>query len=147
MEVTMPFVVGTVLALGVAVFARRCGLDRDRAFYPTVLIVVASYYLLFAAISGSTTVLLVESVVAVAFITAAVRGFKASPWIVAAALVGHGLFDVVHGEFIHNSGMPPWWPAFCAAYDVGAGICLAWILVLHPPEVAERSGLAGLSLR
>ena len=47
----MPFVIGIVLALGVAALARFAGLDRDRAFYPTVLIVVASYSVLFAASS------------------------------------------------------------------------------------------------
>jgi hypothetical protein len=40
----MPYVVGIVLSLTVALFARRVGFDRDRAFYPTVLIVIASYY-------------------------------------------------------------------------------------------------------
>ena len=58
----MPYVVGIVLSLGVAWFARSVGLDRDRAFYPTVLIVIAWYYVLFAAMSGSVeTVLLSPS--------------------------------------------------------------------------------------
>jgi ABC-type Fe3+ transport system permease subunit len=48
----MPYVIGTVVA-GVAVFARYAGFDRDRAFYPTVMIVIALYYVLFAAMSGS----------------------------------------------------------------------------------------------
>ena len=39
----MAYVVGIVLSLSVAVFARRVGFDRDRAFYPTVLIVIASH--------------------------------------------------------------------------------------------------------
>jgi hypothetical protein len=43
----MPYVVGIVLSLGVALFARRVEFDRDRALYPTVLIVIASYYVLF----------------------------------------------------------------------------------------------------
>jgi hypothetical protein len=38
----MPYVVGIVLSVGVALFARRVGFDRDRALYPTVLIVIAS---------------------------------------------------------------------------------------------------------
>jgi hypothetical protein len=42
----MPYVVGIVLSLGVALLARRVGFDRDRSFYPTVLIVIASYYVL-----------------------------------------------------------------------------------------------------
>ena len=37
----------------VALFARFVGFDRDRAFYPTVLMVIASYYVLFAAMSDS----------------------------------------------------------------------------------------------
>jgi hydrogenase-4 membrane subunit HyfE len=49
----MPYVVGIVLSIGVAVLARSVGFDRDRAFYPTVMIVIASYYVLFAAMSGS----------------------------------------------------------------------------------------------
>ena len=32
----MPYIVGIVLSLSVALFARRVEFDRDRAFYPTV---------------------------------------------------------------------------------------------------------------
>mgnify|MGYP006331461847 CR=1 FL=1 len=52
------FPIGLLLSLAVAVFARSAGFDRDRAFYPTVVIVVASYYMLFAAMSGSVPALL-----------------------------------------------------------------------------------------
>ncbi len=44
----MPYAIGIVLSLSVARFASRVGFDRDRAFYPTVLIVIASYYVLWA---------------------------------------------------------------------------------------------------
>jgi len=40
----MPYVIGIVLSAGVAVFARVVGFDRDRAFYPTVMIVIACHY-------------------------------------------------------------------------------------------------------
>ena len=53
----LPYVVGIVLSIGVALFARFVRLDRDRAFYPTVMIVIASYYVLFAAMSGSVQTL------------------------------------------------------------------------------------------
>jgi len=39
----MPYLAGIVLALTVSGFATLVGLDRDRAFYPTVLVVIASY--------------------------------------------------------------------------------------------------------
>ena len=123
-----PFVIGIVMSLGVALFARRVGLDRDRAFYPTVLIVIASTYVLFAAMSGAGAVLVTESIVMAGFSTVAVLGFKSSPWIIAIALAGHGMFDAFHGQVYANPGVPPWWPAFCFAYDVGAAAGLAWLL-------------------
>jgi hypothetical protein len=125
----LPYVVGAVLSIGVALFARRVGFDRDRAFYPTVLIVVASYYVLFAVMSGSVETVLLESIVMVLFAVAAVAGFKGSAWIVVAALAGHGVQDAVHGHIIANAGVPAWWPAWCLAYDVGAAGALAWILI------------------
>jgi hypothetical protein len=50
--------------------------DRDRALYPTVLIVIASYYVLFAAMSESVHTVLLESIVMAGFSIAAVVGFK-----------------------------------------------------------------------
>jgi hypothetical protein len=123
----MPYVIGIVLSAGVAVFARVVGFDRDRAFYPTVMIVIAAYYVLFAAMSGSLQTVVIESVV-LTFGAAAVAGFKSSAWIVVAALAGHGVFDAVHGYVIENAGVPAWWPAWCLAYDVGAAAGLAWLL-------------------
>jgi hypothetical protein len=137
----MPFAIGLVLSAGVALFARYVGLDRDRAFYPTVVLVIASYYVLFAAMSGSTQAVLVESVVMSMFAIAAVVGFRSSPWIIVAALAGHGVFDALRGHILESSGVPLWWPAWCAAYDVGAAACLAWILrgrsasILSTPSV------------
>ena len=125
---SMPFVIGIVLAVAVAVFARRVGLDRDRAFYPTVMIVIASYYVLFAAMSGSVQTVVIESVVMALFAAVAVAGFKSSAWIVVVALAGHGVFDALHGYVIENTGVPAWWPAWCLAYDVAAAAGLAWLL-------------------
>jgi hypothetical protein len=124
----MPYVIGIVLSVGVALFARGVGFDRDRAFYPTVLIVIASTYVLFAAMSGSAHTVLLESVVMTVFAIAAVVGFKSSAWIVVAALAGHGVLDALHGHVVENSGVPVWWPAFCLAYDVGAAGSLAWLI-------------------
>ena len=125
----MPYVVGSVLSVCVAVFARVVGLDRDRAFYPTVLIVVASYYVLFAVMSGSLETVLLESIVTAGFVAAAVAGFRSSAWIVVGGLAGHGVFDLaVHGKVLQNSGVPVWWPGWCFAYDVGGAACLAWLL-------------------
>ena len=128
----MPYVVGIVLSLSVALFASRVGFDRDRAFYPTVLIVVGSFYVLFAAISESVQTVLLESIVMTGFSIAAVVGFKSNAWIVVGGLAGHGVFDALHGRILENSGVPVWWPAFCLAYDVGAAVGLAWVIKRRP---------------
>lgn len=44
----MEYLIGLFLSLAVAGLIVVVGLDREAAFYPTVLIVVASYYVLFA---------------------------------------------------------------------------------------------------
>jgi len=136
----MPYVVGIVLSLSVAVFARRVGFDRDRAFYPTVLIVIASYYVLFAAMSESDHAVLLESIVMTGFLIAAVVGFKTSAWIVVAGLAGHGVLDAFHGSILENSGVPIWWPAFCLAFDLGAAGGLAWVTKCRPrSQVPSRA--------
>jgi hypothetical protein len=124
----MGYLVGVLLALAVAVFARVVGLDRDRAFYPTVLVVVASCYDLFAVMGGSTQALYAELATTGVFLVAVVFGFKRNLWIVAAALAGHGLFDLVHPHLVDNPGVPAWWPSFCMAYDLAAAAGLGWLL-------------------
>lgn len=124
----MAFVVGAFLALAVGAFATTVGLDRDRGFYPTVTIVIAFYYVLFAVMGGSAPPLVRESLVAGGFIALAVIGFRSSLWVVALALAAHGAFDLAHAQMIANPGVPPWWRDFCLTYGLVAAGYLAWLL-------------------
>ena len=124
----MALLVGTFLAFAVGLLATASGLDRDRAFYPTVTIVIASFYALFAVMGASTHALVLESLVGAVFLAVAVAGFRSSLWVVVAALAAHGIFDLVHGRVIANPGVPSWWPAFCLTYDLTAAAYLAWLL-------------------
>ena len=121
--------VGVLLAVAVGILGRVSGLDRDRALYPTALIVIGSLYSLFAIMGGSTRALVLETLVGVAFVAAAIVGFRSSLWVVAIGITAHGLFDFGHGRLLSNPGVPSFWPAFCGAYDVTAGVFLAWLLV------------------
>lgn len=114
--------------VGLAVAGAVAGLrfDRDRSFAPTILIVVAHYYVLFALMGAGSRTVVIEGVVAVGFLLAAVAGFQKSQWLVAAAIAGHGLFDLVHHWLIDNPGVPRWWPGFCMTFDVVFG---AWLLI------------------
>ena len=123
----MAYLVGAFLALAVGGLGTVVGLDRDRAFYPTIMVVIALLYVLFAVIGESTDALLIEAAVAAVFVGAALVGFKYSLWLVAAALAAHGILDVFHGQLIANPGVPVWWPEFCLAYDGVAAGYLAWL--------------------
>lgn len=124
----MECLVGVILALSVGLVTSAAGLDRDRALYPVMLIVIASYYDLFAIIGGGAA-LAPETGVFAAFLLAAIVGFRTSLWVVAVALVGHGALDLFHGSLIANLGVPAWWPMFCASFDIAAGMFLAWLIL------------------
>lgn len=124
----MALLIGVSLALAVGIFATAIGLDRDRAFYPTVTIVIAAYYTLFAVMGASTHTLILEVSVGAVFLLLAAYGFKTSLWVVAAALAAHGILDLVHGSVIPNPGVPAWWPGFCLGYDVAAAAYLTWLI-------------------
>ena len=99
------YLIGLILSVPVAGFATAIGLDRERAFYPTVLIVIASYYVLFAVMEGSSRALLGEIIVASGFLLFAALGFERNLWFAVAAIVGHGVFDFLHHWFIQNPGV------------------------------------------
>jgi hypothetical protein len=125
----MEFTVGILLALAVSISASAIGLDRDRAFYPTVLIVIASYYGFFAVMDGSMQTLVIESLAILVFLALATAGFKRNAWLVVVGLVAHAIFDFTHAHIVENSGVPRWWPGFCLAYDATAGAYLAALLL------------------
>ena len=131
----MEYLIGAGLAVVVCAFAALVGFDRDRVFYPTMVLVVATYYILFAVMGSSTRALAWESLVAAAFFALVAVGFKKNLWLIVAALVGHGVFDFLHHLIIQNPGVPVWWPGFCLSFDILAGGFLAVLLM-------RRSGFA-----
>ena len=125
----MPALIGAVLAVAVAMFARLIGFDRDRSFYPVVLIVIASYYVLFAVMGGAGVT--AEIAAFLVFAAAAVVGFRTSLWIVAGALAVHGLFDFFRESWLANPAVPIWWPDFCLGYDIAAAALLSVFLAVE----------------
>lgn len=131
----MEYAIGPILGAVICLSTTALGFNRDRSFYPTVLIVVASYYGLFAIMGGSLRTLAYEAIPMAVFIGLAVAGYKRSAWLVAAGLIGHAIFDSFHHLLIENSGMPVWWPGFCLSIDYTLGAFLAYYLIR-----AQRSG-------
>jgi hypothetical protein len=138
----MEYVVGIVLALAICLAATLIGFDRDRAFYPTLLTVIASYYGLFAVIGGSNQSLMLECLGIGSFVVVAILGFRMNLWWIVGGLAVHGVFDVFHSQVIADAGVPLWWPAFCLSYDLVAATYLAVLLVstrLRAEPSAARS--------
>lgn len=121
----MSAMVGVCLALLVCVSASLIGFGRERSFYPTMVMVFAGNYVLFAVQAWAVPGLYWEGLAMVAFSCLAIIGFKTTNWIVAAALVLHGVFDLFHQQLIVNAGVPLWWPVFCSTFDFAMGAYLA----------------------
>lgn len=119
------FLIGTALAVIIAIFARVTKFDTERSFYSTILIVIASYYVLFSFMSLEA--IAIEIVIASAFSVVAIIGALKRPLLLGLGIFMHGVFDLAHGSFITNSGVPVWWPAFCAGVDLVLG---AWVIYL-----------------
>jgi len=133
--------VGVALALFVCGAASLLGMDRDRVFYPTILIVIASYYMLFAIVDGSDTILLSEIAICAVFAGMAVVGFKGNLWLVVGALAGRGVLDFFHHTLVHNTGVPRWWPGFCLAFDLTTAVLVGCVLALRANLTVQRSAL------
>ena len=127
----MEYAIGVADAIAVGLFASVIGFDKERSFYPVVLIVIATLYLLFAAISESIESLVAEVIPALMFVAMAALGFRKTPWLVVVGLALHGVFDFIHHVVITNPGVPVWWPGFCLAYDVTAAVYLAALLLVR----------------
>jgi hypothetical protein len=140
----MEYIVGLTLALVFCAAAAALGMDRERVFYPAVVMAVASYYVAFAVNDGSAAVMLSEASIAAVFIVGAVLGLKHNPWIAVVALGGHGVMDAFHHHLVHNSGVPRSWPGFCATFDVAAAVFVALLMLAR---ARREPGPQGLSLR
>ncbi len=130
---------GVATAAVLAAFARATGFDRDRSFYPTVLVVIALLYVLFGVEDGAISVVAAETAVALAFVAVAVVAFhRRSPTLLAVGLALHGVWDAAHPALLPASdAVPDWWPAFCLGVDLPLA---AWAYVRWPPRLhAEKS--------
>ena len=126
----MEYLVGIVLGILIGSSMSLIGMDRDRALYPAALIVIAAYYVLFAAMAGSTDAIIAEIAGGLVFVALAVAGFRSTLWLAAAGITGHGIFDIFHDYVISNPGVPGFWLGFCSSIDIVLGLYLAALLWL-----------------
>lgn len=133
----MEYGIGVLLGIVVGGFARWSGFDRDRSFYPTAMIVIAAYYVLFAVMGAPGGTIVMEVAMGLGFSVLAVVGYRYNPLLVSLAIAGHGVFDWLRPGFIENAGVPVWWPGFCGSIDLVLGL---WSAVLAVRAGTWRPG-------
>ncbi|MGB5820320.1 MAG: hypothetical protein WBG90_12610 [Saonia sp.] len=120
----MDLIFGTLLGALTILATKFMGFDRDRSFYPLLLIVIALYYVLFAFQSNAKDEILFEVFIAIVFCALAVWGHHKGLKIVAFGLVLHGIYDLFQGDILFSTTPPQWWPLFCLGFDLTLGIWL-----------------------
>jgi hypothetical protein len=127
-------VLGWGLAVGVATAAAPLAFWwlPATSVYSTGLVLIAAVYIGFAVADGRPHVLIVESLVATAFVIVAAVAMTGPAWLVVAGLFGHGAKDL----WQHRTGFvngTRWWPPFCVTVDWVAAVLLAAILTAGVP--------------
>ena len=88
------------------------------------LVLIAAVYIGFAVADGRRLVVIVEVLVASAFVIVGAAAIRWTPWLVVIGLVGHGLKDTWQ-ERTHFVANTRWWPTFCLVVDFVAAALIA----------------------
>jgi uncharacterized protein (TIGR02246 family) len=105
------------------------------AFHAMALAVIAAIYVGFAFSDGRLAFIVIELLVGTGFVVLALLGLWQAPVFIAAGLVLHAIWDLVHRPRLVGTRLPGWYPAFCAAYD----FVFAGAFLVLSREVAARA--------
>ena len=133
-------VIGLLAAAGsVCIFRKILAPKAEQIFYATFLIMVAAFYLAFAAYFGVATAWRLESAVVVAFVAISLLGLRL-PFALIVGYSLHGLWDLLHELQAHGvyaafepgrlTAIPLAYGVFCAAFDV----CMAAYFLVRRTE-------------
>ena len=89
---------------------------------------IAAVYVGFAVADGRRSVIVIEVMVASAFVICATVAMASFPWLIVIGLVAHGLKDLWQHrtQFVANTR---WWPPFCLVVDAVAAALTAVLLL------------------
>lgn len=119
------------VAVGVLTIASARIIRGQRWVYSLGLLTLPGLYAFFALRAGEPAVGAREMIYGVPFVVVGLVftfvGARQSAVVVGAFWMLHGLYDLAHGRFITNAGVPGWYPAFCFSVDVIIGAYLLWL--------------------
>jgi hypothetical protein len=120
-------VIGLMAAAGAIFIARKILAPKaEQIFYAMFLIMIAAFYLAFAAYFGAATAWRLETTVVVAFVAVALPGARL-PFALIVGYSLHGLWDLLHELQAHGAysafepgqltQIPLAYGVFCAVFD------------------------------
>jgi hypothetical protein len=120
-------VIGLMAAAGAISVARKIlAPKKEQIFYAMFLIMIAAFYLAFAAYFGVATAWRLETVVVMAFVAIGLLGARL-PFALIVGYSLHGLWDLLHEFQVHGAysafepgqltAIPLAYGVFCAAFD------------------------------
>lgn len=96
-------------------------------------------YTAFGFFATEKHAVVMELVFGVPFLCGAILALKfKAKWcltLLAAFWLAHAGYDIFHDQWLINSGVLAWYPAFCAAVDVTIGAYLLYLLYLASKRV------------
>jgi hypothetical protein len=121
--------------IGVSVGVLTIGPARlirgERWLYALGLLTLPSLYANFALQAGEPAVGVKEMIYGIPFIAAglvfAFVSVRQSAVVVGAFWILHALWDLTHGQFFTNAGVPGWYPVFCFSVDIVVGVYVLWL--------------------
>lgn len=114
--------IGAACGTAIIFVMHHNGMLSQRSGAAMLLAAIASFYPVFAVISGDPLAIIVHLAIFAGFSFLAIRAYHNGLHLIAGGLIAHGLFDIGTSS-IHITG-PIWWPAFCASLDIVAGILI-----------------------
>jgi hypothetical protein len=139
-------VIGLTAARGtICIFRKVFTPKSEQVFYAMFLIMVAAFYLAFAAYFGAVTAWQLETTVVVAFAAIALLGVRL-PFALIVGYSMHGLWDLLHELHAHGghsafetgqlTAIPLAYGFFCAAFD----FCMAAYFYVRRAEWSAQRG-------
>jgi hypothetical protein len=119
------------VAVGVLAIVLTRIIRGQRWLYSLGLLTLPSLYANFALQAGEQAVGVKEMIYGIPFVVVglvfAFVSVRQSAVVVGAFWILHALYDLAHGQFVANAGVPGWYPIFCFSVDVVIGAYLLWL--------------------
>lgn len=95
----------------------------------TMLVAIAFIYVGFSLKTNPVSLIIVESIFAIALYFMALIGYKGNNLLLAYGIILHGLWDIFHhNSLVIKTDVPDYWPSFCFIIDIIDGIYF-WIVL------------------